>query len=107
MCVYVIMFSHVNMCVQVFMHVVCVSANPNALLRYRKFPSLPRYPVGLMFASGAHVQHDAECISLFRLSKLITLTPPAHWKVDVAQSAVTTRQSNSLLLNADFKMLFS
>lgn len=59
-----------------------------------------------MFASGAHVQHGTECRGLFGLCGVIRLTPPAYWKVDVAQPAVTTRQSNSLLLNADFKMLF-
>lgn len=60
------------------------------LLRYRKFPSQPRYPVGLMFASGAHVQNETKCMGLFGLCRLIRLTPPAYWKVDVAQPAVTT-----------------
>lgn len=83
-----------------------VSANPIALLWYIKFPSQSHYPVVLVFASGAHVQRDTECRGLFGLCRVVRLTPPAYWKVDVAQPAVTTRQSNSLLLNADFKMLF-
>lgn len=77
-----------------------------ALLWYRKFPSQPHYTVELMFACGAHVQHDTKYTALFGPCSLIRLTPPAYWKVDVAQPAVTTRQSNSLLLNADLKMLF-
>lgn len=83
-----------------------VLTNPIALLWYRKFPFRPRRPVELMFASGAHVQHDTDCTGLFGLRRLIRLTPPAHGKVDMTQPAVTTRQSNSWLLNADFKMLF-
>lgn len=47
-----------------------------------------------------------DTLGSFQLRRIIRLTPLAYWKVDVAQPAVTTRQSNSLLLNADLKMPF-
>lgn len=84
-----------------FMHDACVSANPNARLCYRKFSFHPHYPVKLMLVSGAHAQHNTECTGLFGLCRLI---PPTYWNMDVAPPAVISRQSNSLLLNSDFKM---
>lgn len=51
------------------------------------------------------VCHDTMCTQSVQ-AYTVRLTPPAHAKVDMTQPAVTTRQSNSQLLNADFKMLF-
>lgn len=59
---YVTVYEHVyldeHVCVQVSVHGV----SNNALLWYREFPS---QRVSLMFASGAHVQHNTKYKGLF------------------------------------------
>lgn len=79
------MFVSMKMCVRVTIIYMCFCYYGVVVYKVSILASLP---FRLMFASGAHIEHDTQCTGLFGLCPIIRLTPLAYWKVDVTQLAV-------------------